>query len=140
MSKYSETVAKLADLARQINEDSERFWHPEKRPGVMMQIFPNSQLIPGCTQVRVYMMGYKDYEDFSCSFELRADKPFATETVGEKVKEVHIPDAVKRLEELLEEVKKKHGDCEEYSDCAAGDSSVHESCVDDAADCGVAAE
>ena len=94
MSKYSEAVSKLADLARQINEDSERFWHPEKRPGVMMQIFPNSQLIPGCTQVRVYMMGYKDYEDFSCSFELRADKPFATETVGEKVKEVHIPDAV----------------------------------------------
>lgn len=45
MSKYSETVAKLADLARQINEDSERFWHPEKRPGVMMQIFPNSQLM-----------------------------------------------------------------------------------------------
>lgn len=138
MSKYSETVAKLADLARQINEDSERFWHPEKRPGVMMQIFPNSQLIPGCTQVRVYMMGYKDYEDFSCSFELRVDKPFATETVGEKVKEVHILDAVKRLEELLEEVKKKRG--EEYSDGAACDSGVHESCADDGADCGVAAE
>ena len=44
------------------------------------------------------------------------------------------------LEELLEEVKKKHGDGEEYSDSAAGDSSVHESCIDASADCGVAAE
>ncbi len=138
MSKYSDAVAKLADLARQINEDSERFWHPEKRPGVMMQIFPNSQLVPGCAQVRMYMMGYKEYEDFSCSFELRADRPFATETVGEKMKEVHISDAVKRLEELLEEVKKKRG--EEHVDCAAGDSGVHESISNDGADCGVSCE
>ena len=124
MSKYSEAVAKLADLARQINEDAERFWHPEKRPGVMMQIFPNSQLIPGCTQVRVYMMGYKDYEDFSWGFDLKSDKPFATETSGTKNKEVHIVEAVKRLEELLEEVKKKHGDGEENSDFADCDSGV----------------
>lgn len=77
------------------------------------------------------MMGYKDYEDFSCSFELRADKPFATETVGEKVKEVHILDAVKRLEELLEEVKKKHGDGEENSDFADCDSSIYEPVAND---------
>lgn len=140
MSKYSEAVVKLADLARQINEDSERFWHPEKRPGVMVQIFPHSQILPGTTQIRVYMMGYKDYEDCSYSYVLKSDKPFALEITNGEEKEVRPAAAIERINDLLKEVKKKHGDIEEYNASDACDSGVHESCVDVVADCVVDAE
>lgn len=103
---YNELIATLFDLSKNINNDATRFWHPERRPSVMFQMFPHTRNGYATSQVRCYMMGYKNYDDCSYSFYIDSNKPYVVMTSGSKENEIKYEKAISLLKELYDSVSK----------------------------------